>query len=166
MSDSPPQEFTCTQCEADVGETDSFCRNCGALFGDGWLCTQHPSSPAEGVCVICSKPFCKKCGKRTNGVFLCDPHWGYEIQEGMAGVFGTMDNLEAQRVTAFLNQAGFHPFLYSRVFNPRADLVAVVKIVRGYGPGNHPIPEQRVFVPFGEVLKAEETLRELGLPEE
>jgi hypothetical protein len=165
MEDSQKSDYSCTQCEAVVSEQDTSCPNCGALFTDGWWCTNHPSTSAEGVCVICSKPFCKKCGKRSEGVFLCDPHWGYEIQEGMARVFGTTDNVEAQRVTAFLQQAGYHPFLYSRIFNPNADLVAVAKIVRGFGAGNHPIPEQKVFVPFGEVLRAQETLDELGIEE-
>ena len=163
MKDSQQSDNLCTHCKATVSEQDKFCPNCGALFTDGWFCTNHHSTSAEGVCVICSKPFCKKCGKLSGGVFVCDPHWGYEIQEGMARVFGTTDNVEAQRVTTFLKQAGFHPFLYSRIFNPTADLVAVAGIVRGFGVGNHPIPEQRVFVPFGEVLRAQETLHELGI---
>lgn len=165
MKDSEESECSCTQCEATVSEHDEFCPNCGALFTDEWLCANHQSTPAEGVCVICSKPFCKKCGKRSNKIFLCDAHWGYEIQEGMARVFGATDNVQAQHVTTLLKQAGYHPFLYSRIFNPTADLVAVARTVRGYGAGNHPIPEQRVFVPFAEVLKAQKTLRELGIKE-
>ena len=116
--------------------------------------------------MICSKPFCAKCGKRSDGAFLCDKDWGRESQEGMARIFGTMDNVQAQYVTTLLDQAGFHPFLYSRVFNPNADLVSVTKLVRGYGVGNRPIPEQRVFVPFHEVLAGEKILDELGIKEE
>lgn len=162
---SEESEYTCEHCKLPAGKDDSFCKNCGALFFDGLACSNHPSVAAKGVCVVCSKPFCKKCGKRSDGVFLCDLHWGYETQEGMARVFGTMDNVEAQRVTAFLTQAGFHPFLLSKIFNPPADLVAFPKITRGYGAGNHPIQEQKVFVPFSELLKAQETLREIGVQE-
>jgi hypothetical protein len=115
--------------------------------------------------VICSKPFFKKCGKRSNGIFLCDPHWGYEIEEGMARVFGTTDNVQVQHVATLLRQAGYHPFLYSRIFGTTADLVAVAGIVRGFGVGNRPIPEQRVFVPFAEVLGAQKTLRKLDIKE-
>ncbi len=165
MGKSQPSEYSCPRCEAELSEQDQFCPSCGALFADGLFCANHQSTPADGVCVICSKPFCSKCGKASNGIFLCDPHWGYEIQEGMARVFGTMDNVEAQRVTSVLEQAGFHPFLYSRLFNPTADLVAIGGIVRGYGAGNRPIPEQRVFVPFGEVLRAQKTLNKLGIKE-
>ncbi len=158
-------DYSCTQCEAAVSEQDKFCPNCGTLFTDGLSCTNHQSTPAEGVCAICSMPSCKKCGKRSNDIFLCDAHWGYEIQEGMARVFGTTDNVQAQHVSTLLKQAGYHPFLYSRIFNPTADLVAVARTVRGYGVGNHPLPEQRVFVPFAEVLKAQKTLHELGIKE-
>jgi hypothetical protein len=145
---------------------DTFCSNCGTLLFDGISCTHHPSVAAKGVCVICSTPCCKKCGKKSCGVFLCDAHWDYEILEGMARVFGCTDNVQAQFVTACLAQAGYHPFLYSRIANPPADLVGFPKLARGYGAGNHPIPEQRVLVPFGEVLKAQMTLLELGLKEE
>ena len=99
MDNSQESQYSCPQCEAVVSEHDTFCPNCGAFFTDGLFCSNHLSMSADGVCVICSKPFCKKCGKSSVGVFLCDPHWGYEIQEGMARVFGTMDNVEAQRVT-------------------------------------------------------------------
>jgi hypothetical protein len=159
----PESENTCDRCKLPATKADTFCRNCGALFFNGISCLHHPSAAAKGVCVICFKPSCKKCGKKTRAVFLCNLHMDYEIQEGMARIFGTMDNLEAQRVTAFLTQAGYHPFLYSRVFNPPADLVAYAKITRGYGVGNHPIEEQKVFVPLGEVLRAQETLHELGI---
>ena len=86
------------------------------------------------------------------GVFVCDPHWQYEIQEGMARVFGCLDNVQAQYVTSLLEQAGYHPFLYSRIFNPNADMVAVTKVPRNFG--NHPIAEMKVLVPFAEVLAA------------
>lgn len=165
MDTSQQSEYSCTQCDAAVSDQDKFCANCGALFTDDWFCTNHQSTAAEGICVICTKPFCKKCGKRSENVFLCDPHQGYEIQEGMARVFGTMDNVEAQRVTSYLQQAGYHPFLFSRIYNPNADLVAIGGIIRGFGVGNHPIPEQRVFVPFGEVLRAQKKLHELGVKE-
>ena len=162
---SQESNYTCTQCGASVSEQDEFCHNCGTLFTDAWICTNHQSTPADGVCVICSMPFCKKCGKGSEGIFLCDPHWGYEIQEGMARVFGTTDNVQAQHVATVLKQAGYHPFLYSRIFNPSADLIAVAGIIRGFGVGNHPITEQRVFVPFAEVLRAQKTLHELGIEE-
>ncbi len=160
MNEPQQSDLTCERCNHAITEEDTFCKNCGALFSDGLLCSNHPSAEAKGVCVICSKPFCKKCGKETIGIFLCDVHWPYEIQEGMARVFGCTDNVQAQHVTTCLEQAGYHPFLYSRDFNPGADLVSIFKIHRNYG--NHPIVELKVLVPFSEVLSAEMTLKELG----
>ncbi len=130
------------------------------------VCFNHGSEPAEGVCVICSKPFCRKCGSLTAGIFFCDAHSSYEIEEGMARVFGSIDNVQAQYVTRCLEQAGYHPFLYSRYFNPGAGIVGTMTKagIRNYG--DHPIIEMKVLVPFSEVLRAEKTLRELGIREE
>jgi hypothetical protein len=156
-------DFFCSRCKQPAASADTFCRHCGALFTDGIYCSNHPSVPAEGMCVICSKACCKKCGGDSNVVFLCDSHWTYEIEEGMARVFGCTDNVQAQYVTTCLEQAGYHPFLYSKRFNPGADIVSIQRMTRNYG--NHPIVELKVLVPFSEVLGAENTLHELGIIE-
>jgi hypothetical protein len=152
------QQFNLTygRCEKPIKQKDTFCRNCGSLFSDDLFCVNHKSIQAEGVCVICSKPFCKKCGTDVNKIFLCDNHSDLEITEGMVRVFGSTDNVQAQFVTTCLEQAGYHPFLYSRLFNPVADKVAVTA-VRNYG--KHPIEEQKVLVPFSELLTATKELK-------
>jgi len=159
MTQTQESDLKCGRCDQPVADDDMFCRNCGALFSDQLRCSVHNSVEAEGVCVICSKPFCKKCGSNSERVFICDPHFEeYEIHEGMARVFGCTDNVQAQFVTTCLEQAGFHPFLYSRMFNPGADLVTLL------GPrnfGRYPIVELKVLLPFTEVLKAKETIKEL-----
>jgi len=159
-SDKSP-ELTCERCSQTVAGVDAFCKNCGVLFSDSLRCSVHPSVEASGVCVICSKAFCKDCGGDTDGIFLCDPHFAeYEIQEGMARVFGSTDNVLAQFVTTCLEQAGFHPFLYSRKFNPGADLVAI-SAPRNFG--RRSIVELKVMLPFSEVLASKQTLEELEL---
>lgn len=163
MADDQKTDLFCTHCKEPVAEEDTYCRNCGSIFSDGIFCTNHPSVEADGVCVICSKPFCKKCGEETLGVFLCDPHSVYEIQEGMARVYGNTDNVQAQFATSCLDEAGFHPFFFSRKFNPRADIVTLTN-VRNFG--RHPVSEMKVMVPFSEVLSAEKTLKEMGFIEE
>jgi hypothetical protein len=111
---------------------------------------------AEGVCVICSQPFCEKCGMDVHKTFLCNKHSELEITEGMVRVFGSTDNVRAQFAMTRLQQAGYHPFYYSRKFNPVADKVAIVG-VRNFG--NHPIAEQKVYVPFSEFIKAARELK-------
>jgi hypothetical protein len=161
MAESQDSDLTCERCGQSVAQDAVFCRSCGALFSDQPRCSVHHSVEAAGVCVICSKPFCKDCGGDVKKIFLCDSHFAeYEIYEGMARVFGCTDNVQAQFVTTCLEQAGFHPFLYSRMFNPGADLVALT------GPrnfGRYPIVELKVLLPFSEVLNAKKTLSELDL---
>ena len=155
-------ELECGRCKEPIAAADRFCRNCGSIFADGFVCTNHGNVEAEGVCVIFAKPFCKKCGGSKLGVFLCDEHYEYEIQEGRARVFGCLDNVKAQYVSKCLKQAGYHPFLLSRNFNPGPDIVTLTN-VRNFG--NHPIEELKVFLPYAEILKAEKTLEELGVEE-
>ncbi|TAK51669.1 MAG: hypothetical protein EPO24_15685 [Bacteroidetes bacterium] len=149
--------FRCEECNETVNEKDTFCANCGAMFLENQFCALH-DTPVEGVCVICFKLCCRICGKKENGIFLCNEHWLYEIYEGMARIWGSTDNVQAQFVVNLLEQAGFHPFLYSMRFNPGADIVSINKIYLNYG--EHPICELKVLVPFREVLKAEQVLKE------
>ena len=163
MADKPDSDFICSRCKFSASQDDTFCRNCGALFTDTLVCFHHNSIAAIGVCVICSKPCCKECGGDNNRVFLCDPHWQYELHEGLARVFGSIDNVQAQYVTTCLKQSGFHPFLYSRRFNPGSGMIStmVQAGIRNYG--KYPIVELKVLVPFSEVLDAERALKELGI---
>ena len=160
MPDRQDSEFKCERCGSDVKDEDQFCPSCGAIFKEGLVCFRHNSTPAEGVCVICSKPYCHHCGALVNKIFLCDPHSEYECYEGMARVFGHFDNLQAQPATNCLSQTGLHPFLYSRHVNPLPDR-PMTAIPRLYG--RHTIAEMKVLVPFAEVLEAEKVLSEVGL---
>jgi predicted amidophosphoribosyltransferase len=150
------QQLTCSRCEEPIKQRDTFCKNCGGLFSDDMLCVNHKSVKAEGVCVICSKPFCKKCGADVLKVFLCDKHSDLEITEGKVRVFGSTDNVRTQFASACLEQAGYHPFIYSRLFNPVADKVAITGI-RNFG--NHPIEEQKVLILFSEFINASKELK-------
>ena len=147
--------------KAPASRRATSCRNCGALFTDRMRCRKHPPRAAEGVCVICRKRCCAKCGADVKGIFLCNLHWEYELHEGMARIFGTIDNVQSQFVAACLTQAGFHPFLYSRKFNPGSGMInSWVRLgIRNYG--KHPIAEIKILVPFAEVRRAEKALRRL-----
>lgn len=96
MEENNKESLVCAQCENDVKESDDFCPSCGELFLDDTLCENHDNVLAEGVCIICSVPFCLKCGLKVNNHFLCNDHSAYEIYQGMVRVYGTLDDLDAQ----------------------------------------------------------------------
>ena len=149
-------QLTCSRCSEPVQEQDTFCKNCGGVFSNDLRCKKHTSMKAVGVCVICSTPCCKKCGGDVQKTFLCNNHADLEITEGKVRVFGSTDNVRAQFAVARLKQAGYHPFYYSRLFNPVADKVAITG-VRNFG--NHPIEEQKVYIPFPEFTDASRELK-------
>jgi hypothetical protein len=164
MKEQDRQELVCTHCNHPVNSSDLFCPECGSLFVDGRKCTNHSELDAEGVCVICNLPFCPKCGKEFMGKFLCNDHGAYEIIEGFARVFGTLDDTEAQYAASCLERSGMHPLLFSkrqpkggpRFFNNKM-------WAPGGGYIGHTVTEIKVLVPCREVLKAEKTLRKLKI---
>lgn len=157
------EELECSICKNRVNADDEFCPECGTIFEEGILCTNHPDKDAEGVCTICCLPFCKMCGAEINSRFLCLSHSNYEIYQGMARVFGDLDDTKAQYVKSCLEQAGLHPFIYCRV-QPKGGTRLVYTLFEANGDsGGHIVNEIKVMVPCQEVVTAEETLRELKI---
>ena len=114
MTERTRAPISCPRCKGKVKKSTDFCPHCGHLFAAEAKCAHHKSSPAVGVCVICSLPLCRKCGSFVVKVFLCAEHEEYEVYEGMARVFGASDVSAAEYVLQCLKQVGLHPFLYSR----------------------------------------------------
>ena len=92
----------CSNCKYRVSEDDEFCTECGTIFEDGITCSVHTDSEAEGVCIICCLPFCNLCGTDFNKHFLCHIHSGYEIYQGVACVYGDLDDTNVQYVKSCL----------------------------------------------------------------
>jgi hypothetical protein len=149
-------KLTCGQCGQPIQKKDIFCPSCGGIFTDELLCKKHRANPADGVCVICSTPYCSRCGSNVNKIFLCNKHAEYEVFEGKARVFGSMDNVRAQFARTCLKQAGYHAFMYNRMYNPVADQVSITPL-RNFG--EHPSIEEKVLVPFSEVMGAVKELK-------
>lgn len=151
--------LTCEVCNNPVKEDDDFCPYCGSLFIDEIFCNNHNDILADGVCIICNYPFCKKCVTKINNHFLCVEHSNYEIFEGMAKVYGAIDDTTAQYVKTCLEQDGLHPVLLSSHSPYRgAGFSYGLFKVTGTGLGN----EIKVMVPCQEVLKAEEVLKSIN----
>ena len=160
MTEQPNTTQKCEQCSNAVKDSDDYCQNCGAMFREGFLCLHHRSRAAVGVCVICKKPLCDECGADVRNVFFCNHHGNYEFREGMAQVFGHTDNVLVHHALRCLQQAGFHPMLFSRKL--QSDVDAGLWIPFRMHMSNT-IADLRVLVPFSEVLDAEQTLRSLSL---
>ena len=74
----------CSNCKKEIDADSDFCPTCGFILINDVKRTNHTSTGADYVCVICREPFCKKCGAIVSGVFLCTQHDSYEVYEGMA----------------------------------------------------------------------------------
>jgi hypothetical protein len=152
---------TCGNCNGDVLPEAQSCPHCGAIFDATMACRVHPSEEADGVCAICAIPCCHECGLWVNDIFLCGKHETYEIMEEQARVFGSMDVLVAEYAVRCLEEAGLHPFLFSRSARRNPSIPSNFGFRQYNG---HTAAEMKVLVPYAEVDRAEEILRDLTLP--
>lgn len=157
-------DLECEFCGDIVKDDDDFCTECGTLFVDYIKCKNHPGADAEGVCVICCEPYCSECGALVNDkTFLCTFHSEYEIIEGRARVYGSLDDVSVLYAKSCLEQEGLHPFLYGRKRpggNQYFNFTANVSNDDYDGRG---VDETKILLPFQEVIAAEIILRELKI---
>ena len=151
-------DLVCSRCEQPVQEGVAFCLHCGTPFSDALRCMEHPHEPAAGVCVACRRPCCRACGKQDFAEPIPGP--STEAVQRMARVFGSTDVLQAEHTSCVLEQAGLHPFVFSRARYPRPDVSSFFSFPQVY---ERTIPEQKVLVPFAEIQEAERVLGELGI---
>ena len=152
----------CPYCKLLIGADSDFCPNCGELLVEHTFCAEHQDNPAVGVCIICSTPFCKKCGVRTDGHYLCNKHSKYEIYEGMARVYGASDSIKVDFAKDALEKSGLHPFIYSRKSSPISLGGPEYSLFRASGGYNGQIiNEFKLMVPCQEVEEAEAIIKEL-----
>lgn len=131
------------------------------LFEVENFCARHHSVRANGVCIICAEPYCGKCGSWVHDRFLCREHEGYEIYEGMARVYGTLDDTMAQYVHARLAETGLHPFIFSRMQPLHGSCMLSNALLMPQGDyGGHLVYEIKILAPCQEVLKAERLLHD------
>lgn len=163
MDESDKNLLICEVCNNPIKEDDEFCPYCGSLFIDEIFCDNHKEVSSDGVCIVCHIPFCKKCGTKINNHFLCNEHSNYEIYEGMAGVYGTLDITTIQYAKACLEQDGLHPVLFSRN-SPYGVSGLSYKLLDPAGNYFANIIEEiKLMVPCQEVIKAEEILKSINI---
>ncbi len=158
-----PQKLFCDFCGNEISGDAEFCGKCGTLFLDDVSCFNHPDEEAKGVCAICHQAYCKRCGLRVNGIFLCNEHADYEIYEGMAKVFGSSDEQKIIYLKSILEKNNLHPFLYSRKSTSLnlggADYLAAAHL--SGGKDGNLVYEIKLLVPCAEVLQAENIIDEI-----
>ena len=150
MTDDQEQAPVCSGCGGKVDKQQTFCPHCGGLFNETLSCFNHQSEEADGVCVICRRPYCSDCATWMGQYYLCDQHEEYEISHGKARILSSSDASAAQMAHTSLKEAGFHPLLVvrSRTSGPPLERSSTS---RQTGP-------DLVLVPLGEVLDAEKFL--------
>jgi hypothetical protein len=160
--DSRSEPLVCPHCTREVRADDDFCPSCGEVFAENVFCDVHPGTAAAGVCVVCARPFCGECGGRVADRFLCDEHSMVEIYEGMVRVFGSSDAVQVEFAKSSLEEAGLHPYVYSRKASPLSIGGPDYTLFRASGEfGGHIINEFKLMVPCQEMIRAQEKLRDL-----
>lgn len=158
------KNLTCGTCGSDASEDSEYCFNCGAIFIEDVKCINHDNIEAAGVCVICSRAFCSECGIDAVGRFFCEEHDEYEVYQNMARIYGSADEVAIRYAAARLEEAGLHPFIFSRKASPMHLGGADYSLFRASGDSaNVIINEIKLMVPFSEVVEAEEILSELEI---
>jgi len=158
-------KYLCNGCDFEI-ETDSdFCPRCGTIFIEDVKCEKHTDIEAEGVCVICTKPCCKKCGYTGKEVFLCNEHDSIETYQGLAKVHGTFDEIQVQFVKQCLEGKGLHPFIFSKKSTAlHLGGIDHALITSAINPGKNDIMNEiKLLVPFAEMIEARKTIDELEI---
>ena len=156
-----PEKLFCDFCGSEISDDSEFCVKCGTLFVSDASCFNHSDDDAKGVCSICHQAYCKRCGLRVSGIFLCNEHSSYEIYEGMARVFGSSDENQVNFYKSILEENKLHPFLFSRKASPLSMGGVDYSIFRASGDYNgHIINEIKIMVPCSELLLAEKIIDE------
>ncbi|GMR25246.1 MAG: hypothetical protein BMS9Abin39_0530 [Ignavibacteria bacterium] len=158
------RKHLCADCSFEADDDSDYCPRCGNLFIKNIKCDSNSKDEAEGVCVICGKPFCSNCGHLVNNIFLCNEHDGYEIYEGMVKIFGTSDEIQIHYVKSCLEENSFHPFIYSKKSTPMhlgGNDQSLINL--SANAGEKIINEIKLLVPCNEVLEAEILIKELNI---
>ena len=158
------RKHLCANCSFEADDDSDYCPRCGTLFLGNIKCENHTENEGEGVCVICSNPFCSDCAHSVKNIFLCNEHDGYEIYEGMAKVFGTSDEIQIHYVKSCLEENSFHPFIYSKKSTPMQLGGNDQSLINLSGSREEKIiNEIKLLVPCGEVLEAEKLISEINI---
>ncbi|MBN2011116.1 hypothetical protein JW960_17345 [candidate division KSB1 bacterium] len=163
MPENDQSQYECENCHHDVDVDAAFCPYCGGIYTDYLRCEKHGMTDADGVCVICGKAYCSRCGGWVNSTFRCNEHAQYEIISDMACVFAASDEMHADYLAQVLETEGLHPFLFQNKMRPNN--LSFSAIASTINEEMHRYFETRIMVPFGEVIAAEQILKDIETSE-
>ena len=156
-------EADCSYCENEISDDSDYCPRCGTLITENVKCKLHELVDAEGVCLICSQPYCSDCGDYLKKVFLCNKHNSYEVFEGYVRIFGSSDHLQCEFVKSCLEQNSLHPVIFSNKFSQMYLGASYSMFKTGEDSNAFIYHEIKILVPCSEVLEAEKIILELEL---
>ncbi len=159
MSNERLATFECGNCQHDIATDADYCTNCGGIYIDHLTCSTHGMTQANGVCVFCDKPFCNVCGIWQSNVFCCKSYSEYEIIEQMACLRTSNDVMLIDYITKNLKAHNLQPFVYKHDLRPIVFNNATV--AGGVSDIIHHHNEQRIMLPFSEILIAEDILSDI-----
>lgn len=149
----------CPICDREVCHYDEHCRFCGSLFVDNIYCTNHTDTEAEGICLICSKPFCSECGTEVIGKFFCKEHSNYELLENLVTIYGSKDYNKILAIKALLEELNLHPTIINKT---EKDTLGDISYYNNFNRSDNLVEklseEIKILVPCQEVQEAEELL--------
>ena len=148
----------CANCDGEVTEDSDFCPHCGRLFEQTGtaFCDSHSDETATGVCIVCRRLLCNKCGSRKSGRWFCNDHKNVAVEQDWALVFESPDINEAELAKSFLQSVGVHVVV--RNFGPNT--------VVWDGGGDSLFSRQalnrqaKLFVPIPEYEQSRQALEE------
>jgi hypothetical protein len=131
----------CGNCEQEVTTDSDFCPHCGVFFesSPAVACAADGDREADGVCVICQKFVCERCGVQVLGRWLCGDHQNVELREDFAMVFQSSQFSSSGVVKSTLEDAGFQVIdmnwrarggRYNKLYVPIPDFVKASEILK------------------------------------
>lgn len=109
---------TCPICDKQISQYDDYCISCGSILSGDIFCQNHTDLEAEGVCLICSKPFCTECGTEVIGKFFCKDHSNYELLENLVTVYKSEDYFKIEELKKILEKVNLHPTIVNKTEYP------------------------------------------------
>lgn len=151
-------EIKCPICDRVITIDKGFCDYCGSILNEELNCTIHQYHEAEGICLICSKPFCSDCGTEVIGKFFCLEHSNYEMLENLVTIYGSNDNSKIIAIKKLLEELNLHPTIINKTEKYFGDL-KIFNSINQTDKFNDDISKIiKVLVPCKEVQVAEKAI--------